>query len=81
MSPLQIEIMLHYHTRLGDYRDGDFDAPAVRDAMEDFVTVGLLRRTDNPIPATPIYEATEATHVYVKALCAVPLPVKRWVMP
>ena len=29
MTPLLIEIMLHYYSRVDDYRNGNFDAPAV----------------------------------------------------
>lgn len=28
MSPLEIEILLHYYYCPGDYQDGDFSAPA-----------------------------------------------------
>jgi 5-methylcytosine-specific restriction protein A len=32
-TPLYIEIGLHYATKADDYRDGDFTAPAVREAL------------------------------------------------
>lgn len=77
MTPLQIEIMLHYHCCASDYRDGDFSAPAVRDAIDDFRARGLLKESGNK----RVYEPTEGVRLYVDALCAVPAPVQRWVIP
>lgn len=42
MSPLQIEILMHYYTRSTDYRNGDFAAPAVRESIDYFRRVGIL---------------------------------------
>ncbi|SRR5258708_18365750 len=42
MSPLQIEILLHYNSRVDDYRNGDHNAPAVREAFDWFVRELLL---------------------------------------
>lgn len=77
MTPLGIEILMHYQTRASDYRDGDFSAPAVREAMDYFVSAGLLRE----VMSTHRYEATEGCRVFVEALCRVPVPVQKWVIP
>lgn len=83
MSPIEISIALWYYCRVGDYGrfngDNNFDAPAVQSAIKGFVDKGLL--IANPAPNECIYRGTDALNVYVDALCSVPLPVQRWVMP
>lgn len=82
-SPLMIDIAIWYHCRVGDYGkgngDNNFDAPAVRDLLRDFVLGGLLAKS--PERSEQEYYATEALHVYVRALCNVPWPVQMWVIP
>lgn len=46
MSPLALEILLHYKSRADDYRQGDHSAPAVRDAIDAFVATGFLQVGD-----------------------------------
>jgi len=80
MSPLGIEILLHYHCRVDDFRSGDFSAPAVRDLIDAFTSEGML------IPnATPgyhrTYQLSERGETYVNALCRVPYPINKWCMP
>ena len=84
MTPLEIEILLWYHCRAADYRDGDFSAPAVRDTIDNFRDhLGLIENRENgrcgDYPCT--YRLTDRGEAYVGALKAVPLPVKTWVMP
>lgn len=82
MTPLEIEILLHYHCRATDYRDGDFSAPAVKETIERFRADGLIAELIfQPIPKTgrghapaPRYALTERGQAMVDALCAVPLP-------
>ena len=83
MSPLEIEILLHYYRCPTDYRDGDFSAPDVQDAIERFRdTHNLLEPTHSMDEfCEPHYTITERGHVFVEALCNMPLPVKTWVMP
>jgi len=77
-SPLMIEIGLHYHAFMSDYRDGDFGAPAVKEAIAGFLRAGLLK----PTPGGPrAYEPTEGMRVWVEALCAVPWPEQVWRIP
>ena len=80
MTPLQIEMLLHYYSRADDYRDGDFSAPAVREALEGFKRDELLA-ADQADPPRTCYVITERGRVYVEALRAVPMPERRWVMP
>ena len=83
MSPLEIEILLHYYCCPTDYRDGDFSAPAVQDAIERFRDeINLLEPTQSmDVYHDPHYRITERGRVFVEALCNMPLPVKTWVMP
>ena len=82
MTPLEIEILLHYYTRAVDYRDGDFTAPAVRQALDSFYELGMLRHATRKSDSGPLsYEVTERAEAYIQALCALPLPVQKWVMP
>jgi len=82
-SPLKINIALWYQCRPGDYGkdagDYNFKAPAVQDALLDFVNGGLLGK--NPAGCEAEFYATEALKVWVEALCSVPWPVQTWVIP
>src|SRR3990167_7355510 len=83
MSPLEIEILLHYYYCQGDYQDGDFSAPAVKNAIERFRDeYNLVEPTQSmDVYHDPHYRITERGRVFVEALCNMPLPVKTWVMP
>lgn len=82
-SPLMISIGLWYHCRVGDYGKGagdrNFDAPAVQEALLDFVAAGLLARS--PPGSTAEFYGTEALGVWVAGLCNVPWPVQQWIIP
>ena len=77
MSPLQIEILLHYCTAADDFRDGDFSAPAVREAINAFREQGYLC---NETVRGRCYDLSAKGHVYVTALMDVPEPVQHWVV-
>jgi hypothetical protein len=77
VTPLQIEILMHYACRACDYRDGDFSAPSVREAIDSFRDQGLLRDSG----MQRMYEPAEGVQIYIKALCAIPAPVMQWVIP
>lgn len=78
MSPLKIEIMLHYYAFAGDFRDGSLDAPAVQSGLGEMVHFGLLVEG-----VEPHYSITERGRAYVEALKEVKLPIKEtiWVQP
>lgn len=84
MTPLQVEILLWYHARACDYRDGDFTAPAVREAIDHF-----RDRTDtlkeNPHTNEPgiyqTYRLTDRGEAFIKAILELPYPVCRWEVP
>jgi hypothetical protein len=76
ISPLKIEILLHYYYSPHDHSSA---SPAHREAYDEFVKLGLLRVSAKP---GIVYEGNaEALRIYVYALCAVPLPERRWVIP
>lgn len=79
MSPLRIEIALHYYTIPGDYDPERLDAPAVKEAIQDYIEAGLLQVSARE--GQRFEGVDEALSVYVEALCSVPLPVLKWSMP
>jgi len=78
MSPLQLEILLHYYSKANDYRDGDFGASSVRSDIEAFKREELLVADPKQ---DRCYAIGERGRVLVEAVLAVPLPERRWVMP
>lgn len=79
MSPLEIDMMLHYYSRANDYREGDFSAPAVAKTIAYFTKEGLI--AESPQRAAAKYFITERGRAYVEFLKAVPLPISKWVHP
>lgn len=85
MTPLHLRIALHYFhyfvSPTVSYGAGDSDAhaisPAVRNYKKELVDAGLLEFCDDGIRV----KTTEALSVYIEALCSVPLPVQKWVIP
>lgn len=83
-SPLEISIALHYWTTPGDYSAEDPDhrlSPAVQSALHGFVEAGLLERRTEPTDRGSRFKATDGLRVWIEALCAVPLPVRIWIVP
>lgn len=81
MTPLEIEIVLHYGTRANEYRDGDFSAPAVRETIDSFCgDLGLLEKNTRPSQMAT-YQLTDRAAFYLCELLKVPLPVQVWQMP
>lgn len=82
-TPLKINIALWYYCRPGDYgknsHDNNFTAPAVQEALKDFVDGGLL--AVSPHGSEARYYGTEALKVWVDGLCSVPWPIQQWVIP
>lgn len=82
LTPLEIEILLHYNCGASDFRGGDFSAPAVREAINKFRNdCELIENWTNDACNTAAYRLTKRGQVFVDALCAVPLPVQVWVTP
>lgn len=94
MSPLNIQILLHVHAIVADYRDMQVNenharSEAVRQTFEQFVFQGLIEKIMDDkawhgIPGnsrSSQYKTTEKGDAMVEALCAVQIPICKWVQP
>ena len=83
-TPLKISIALWYHCRPSDFGkgcgDNNFNAPAVQEALQDFVNAGLLRKSPAGCQQREYY-TTEGMTIWVEALCNVRWPEQQWVIP
>ena len=74
MTPLEVEILLHYHTHTDDIENLDFEAQS--EAIDRFVREGFLTvseglmATDPEVTAT--YRPTEKLHKLCDLICAMP---------
>lgn len=76
-TPLEIQILIHYYVTGGeDYPNQD--APAVKDAIKEFIEKGLLERNPNHLKAPRYFGNHSALQPYIDALRAVPLPIQKW---
>lgn len=78
MTPLHIEILLHYNSRPCDMEH--MDAPAVYDYCQDLLNLGILT-FENLDGARNSYKLTEKGHAWLDGILATPLPVQKWAMP
>lgn len=79
MSPLELQILLHYRCCARDFRNGDFTAPAVREAIDWFKGDAELLERDGAQGAERCYRLSERGTVFVEVLCNTKLPEKKWV--
>lgn len=75
MTPLQIEMLLHFHCTPGPFPR--MDAPACIEAVEGFLRDELVY----PVDVSDCFVLSERGRAYVKLLCQMPLPVANWVIP
>lgn len=81
VTPLHIEIAMHYHCRTGQYEMVTTNETR-RQYADDLVDAGMLKRVPGPGPqATVEYASTPGLAVWIKAICSVPFPVQQWVIP
>lgn len=85
-SPLEIQIALHYWARPERYawREPEHAGSGkVTEIKQRLADLGLLRSLPSRADHTSAdYEAvSDAMSAYVEALCRVPYPVCKWVMP
>ena len=81
MTPLRIDMLLHYHCYGTDYPD--LSSRSQQDALAYFLNAGFLTRAElyqTMTPNTMKYVPTEKLHVYCEALCRVPEPRQIWVV-
>lgn len=78
MSPLEVEILIHYYCSALDFRD--LGAPAIKSAINRFIALGLLKHNDGD-EGSQYRPVREALEIYIEAICSVPLPERQWVIP
>lgn len=96
MSPLNINILLHYYTRTSDYaadaQPSHGRSSAVSDSLGWFVAQGLLvsrygdicwsiSESASPRTGAAIFRITDKGRAMVQALEDVQIPVCKWVQP
>lgn len=69
MSPLGIEMMLHYYCSPTDF---DYDSDAAKDSVVELTKAGLLEALEHPNHLC--FHITERGRVYVLTLLATPVP-------
>lgn len=79
ISPLKIQVMLHYYALAGDYEDGDYSNATI-EAFKYFLNCEML---ENSHTAGQDYGITKRGCAYAEALTSVQLPelVETWVVP
>lgn len=81
MTPLQITMMLHYHALAQPYalhEPQHARSPAVFEQRSSLIRDEMLALDPDSMSG---YRVTERGRAYVEALCALPLPIKKWIMP
>lgn len=91
MSPLKIKMLLHYYASARDYRDEEpacrARSPAVTEALEDMQCAELIMVTNpgwggqNTGERRSEWSVTDKGRAMVEHLCAVKVPVCKWVQP
>lgn len=73
MTPLQINMLLHFHCCADEFPN--ITAPAQVEAKQMFEREGLIKWADGRT------QLTERGEAFVKFLCSMPLPVASWAIP
>lgn len=74
MTPLDVEILMHFHCCPGQFPR---TSGHIEERIEFFVRSGMLKRdTDGKVSGV-----VPALKVWVDAVCAIRLPVVQWVIP
>lgn len=78
MSPLKIRIMLHYYCFTGDYCTNG--SKGELGAVDDLVGDKMLE--DDPQEGSErMFRVTDKGSAYCEALCNMPLPIAKWIIP
>ena len=77
MTPFEIDVLLHYHTRATDCEACINNVPIWAETRNKFVGLGLLEQ-DNTENDRAWRLTDKGTCYVVDGLCNVPLPVQRW---
>lgn len=79
VTPLYIEIALHYYCRQDDFPR--LTAPACREAVGRMIDAGLLEVDFGARVGDPVLCATDGLRAWVDAMRSVPMPEQHWVVP
>lgn len=81
MTPLVLDIIMHYYARGNDYRDGDFSAPAVAEARGALLAKSIIREAtpEENFDGMQEYRLTDRGHAYVEKVLSIEFPVQKWV--
>lgn len=81
-TPLDREILTHYWVSPEPFLKGSENwTQTHHDIVNKFLGLGLLRHEDDGTGFHRIRANPEALKPYMDALAAVPLPVKKWLIP
>lgn len=84
MSPLTLQIIIHYCVRAVDYRDGDLSAPAVKQVIAYLENEEMIRKVtkdDDNCFHTMKYVGTTKARYYLDYICKIPFPVNDFKIP
>jgi hypothetical protein len=79
MTPYEIEVMLWYYCRCEDHEDMSRNPPVWRPTIDQFMRDGMLVAGSDRNDMC--YSITERGKAYVDHLCAVQIPICKWVQP
>ena len=81
MSPVRINIMLHYYCSPDDY-EGKENAQFIEQTLQNFYSTGLLYHSEKG-ESKAVYTITQKGRVYVEALINIPVPIliRKWGFP
>jgi len=70
MSPLQIRILLHYHSHIDDYAGGELGS-----FVNELVNMDMLERA---CESKRYWKLTNRATAYIEYILNVPLPIQEW---
>lgn len=80
MTPYEIEVMLWYNSRCEDHEHMSSNPPIWRPTIDKFLRDGLLQTCNASVTDT-CYAITDKGLAYIDHLCAVQVPICKWVQP
>lgn len=87
MTPLHLQMLLHYHSRCepyGKHEPEHASSPAVAAYRSDLLRAGLIEvdgRAPPPGVESAGFTTTDKGRFYVDRLCSLPLPEATWIIP
>lgn len=79
ISPIILQMIIHYCVCCDDFREGDLSAPAVRDGLAILIAEKMLSVNDKQ--GNPKYRATDKAKYYLNYICQTPFPIMIYKIP